>query len=251
MMWDEVIEKVERSFGGVCLLCKNSPAVNKEHFFASALGGTIYLKLLCARCNNNVGGKLVNTMKRDPRIVIPVYYQVRSKLPEVAHKFLRGLPLIGHSDGRKKTLVYGSTGIKFPKNVTEGDFTLIEPNFTASKAPDAAFLLVAYEMAALAIGAPILDDALDPVRHEILSMTKSTGRVLFAHQPTGKLVHSAAIRCLNAVLTIDLLLFGSARFSVELVGGKALAGWNGFVYSQDLQTGQPNVQKIKSRNLSG
>ena len=99
-------------------------------------------------------------------------------------------------------------------------------------------------MATLAVGAPVLDAALDPLRAEILAMTNSTGRVEFAHQPTGKLFHGAAIRCLNSVLTVDIMFFGSARFQVELVRAHPLSEWNGFVYSQDLRTGQPEVRKL-------
>ena len=244
MRWDMLISNVRRSFGGTCLLCTAHPAKTNEHIFASALGGTVYLKLLCAGCNNDVGGTLVNALKRDARLIIPVYYQLRPQLPGVAHKFLRGLPLVGHRNGKQEALSYGPAGIEFPEGTAEVDFTEIEPNLTAADAPDAAFLLVAYEMAALAVGAPVLDTTLDPLRAEILAMAKSTGRVKFAHQGTGKLFHGAAIRCLESILTVDIMFFGSARFSVEVVRAHASSEWNGFVYTQDLRTGLPEVRKL-------
>lgn len=242
--WDILIENVRRSFGGICLLCKGHPANTNEHIFASALGGTVHLKLLCGMCNNDVGGRLVSALKRDARLVIPVYYQLRPKLPEVAHKFLCGLPLVGHRNGKQEALSYGPAGVKFPEGTTENNFTEIKPNLTAPNTPDAAFLLVAYEMAALAVGASILDAALDPVRSEILAMANSTGRVKFAHQGTGRLFHGAAIRCLESVLTVDVMFFGSARFSVELVRVHASPRWDGMVYNQDLRTGLPEVLKL-------
>jgi hypothetical protein len=239
--WDTVVQSVQRSFGGICLLCKANQADTNEHIFASALGGTVHLKLLCTSCNNNVGGKLISAMKRDARLVIPVYYQLRPKLPDVAHKFLRGLPLVGCRNGKREALLYGPTGIEFPEGATEEDYTEIEPDLTAPNAPDAAFLLVAYEMAALAMGAPILDTVLNPLRAEILAMANSTDRVKFAHQGTGKLFHGAAIRCVDSMLTVDIMFFGSARFLVEVVRVQAPADWHGFVYSQDLRTGLPKV----------
>lgn len=244
MRWDILVENVRRSFGGICLLCRVRPADTNEHIFASVLGGAVHLKLLCARCNNDVGGKLINAMKRDARLIIPVYYQLRPKLPKVSHKFLRGLPFVGHRNGKQEMLSYGPSGVELPEGTVDGDFTEIKPNLTALNTPDAAFLLVAYEMAALAVGAPILDAALDPLRDEILTMVDSTDRVKFAHQPTGELFHGAAIRCLDSILTVDVMFFGSARFSVELVRTNAPSDWSGIVYSQDLMTGLPQVRKI-------
>lgn len=139
MRWDIVIENVRSSFRGICVLCKARPADTNEHIFASALGGAVHLKLLCACCNNGVGGKLVNAMKRDARLVIPVFYQLRPKLPEVAHKFLCGLRLVGDHNGKPETLSYGPAGIEFPEGTAEGHFTKIEPNLTGPNAPDAAF----------------------------------------------------------------------------------------------------------------
>ena len=245
MRWDLLIEKVRRSFCGVCLLCRDRQASTNEHIFASALGGTLHLKLLCSRCNNVVGGKLVNATKRDRRLIIPVYYQLRPKLPNVAHKFLRGLPLVGARNGGKETLSYGSNGIEFPKGTDERDFIEIVPYLSAPNAPDASFLLIAYEMAALAVGAPIMDAPLDPFRADILAMKNSTGRVKFAHQPTGKLFHGAAIRCLNSVLTVDVMFYGSARFRVQLGPAQASPEWTELVYSQSLWTGRPEVRKIQ------
>jgi hypothetical protein len=244
MRWAALIQSVKRSFGGICLLCKVRPAETNEHIFASALGGTLHLKLLCNCCNNVVGGKLINAMKRDARLVIPVYYQLRPKLPKVAHKFLRGLPLVGCRNGQREILSYGRTGIQFPTGTSESDFTEIQPDLTAPNAPEAAFLLVAYEMAALAVGAPILETALDPLRAEIRALANSTCRIKFAPQRTGELFHGAAIRCLDSVLTVDVMFFGSARFSVELTRAQTLPEWKGFAYSQDLRTGIPSVMKL-------
>jgi len=220
--WDVINERVFSSFGGICLLCMSCPADTKEDIFAKALGGRVYLKLLCNKCNNRVGGKLINAMKRDARLVIPVYYQLRPKLPEVAHKFLRGLPLVGFRNGDRQALSYGSAGIEFPEGTTKADFTEIQPNLSAPMAPDAAFLLVAYEMAALALGAPILDPLLDPLRAEILAMADSTGRVKFAHQPTGRLFHGAAIRWLDSVLTVADRSTASPKTQEDMRQGAAI-----------------------------
>lgn len=173
-----------------------------------------------------------------------MFYQLRPKLPEVAHKFLRGLALVGDRNGKPETLSYGPAGVDLPEGTAAGDFTKIEPNLTSPNAPDAAFLLIAYEMAALAVGAQILDAVLDPLRADVLAIADRTGKVNFAHQSTGKLFHGAAIRCLDSVLTGDIMFFGSARFSVELVRAEAPSEWNGFAYRQDLRSGLPEVRKL-------
>jgi len=65
-----------------CIYCVENPANSWEHIIPEAIGGQLESKMLCAKCNNELGSKIVSKVKADPSIRLAIR-NLKNEIPEL------------------------------------------------------------------------------------------------------------------------------------------------------------------------
>lgn len=77
-----------------CILCLNEPADSPEHIIPQAIGGRLSAFILCTKCNNTLGSKLVNDIKKDPSIRFALQV-LQKKIPKLVESMEEGQIYLG------------------------------------------------------------------------------------------------------------------------------------------------------------
>lgn len=88
---------------GACVLCLNECSLTREHVIPAQIGGALWVRFLCQRCNSYLGSAVEAAMREDPSIRLAVE-NLREQLPGLADAIREGLPFIGTSPGGAVTL---------------------------------------------------------------------------------------------------------------------------------------------------
>lgn len=72
-----------------CILCLNEPADSLEHIIPQVIGGRLGAFILCTKCNNTLGSKLVKDIKKDPSIRIALQV-LQNKIPKLVQSMEEG-----------------------------------------------------------------------------------------------------------------------------------------------------------------
>jgi len=73
--------KVEFDFDR-CILCTENLADSWEHIIPEIIGGRLQARILCSRCNNDLGSKLISKVKNDPSIRLAIR-NLREEIPKL------------------------------------------------------------------------------------------------------------------------------------------------------------------------
>ena len=65
-----------------CILCLKNPPDSFEHIIPESLGGKLKALILCKKCNNDFGSKLISKVKKDPSIRIAVQ-NLKNEIPDL------------------------------------------------------------------------------------------------------------------------------------------------------------------------
>lgn len=65
-----------------CIHCLENPANSWEHIIPESIGGRLESKMLCAKCNNELGSEIVSKVKADPFIRLAIR-NLKSEIPEL------------------------------------------------------------------------------------------------------------------------------------------------------------------------
>jgi len=77
-----------------CILCLREVELTKEHIIPEALGGRLWARFLCKKCNDNMGDKIEDEAKRDPSIRLAIE-NLRNQIPDIAKTISEGQIFIG------------------------------------------------------------------------------------------------------------------------------------------------------------
>lgn len=77
-----------------CLLCNQKASDSYEHMIPDSLGGTLEVKMLCHKCNNVLGSRIIGTIKKDLMIRLAIG-NLKDDIPDLYNRFEEGLPYAG------------------------------------------------------------------------------------------------------------------------------------------------------------
>lgn len=94
-----------------CILCKSDKnKMTKEHVIPDSIGGKLQAKILCKKCNNDIGGKIYKELVDDV-LIREAIIDLREQIPQVFDKFKINLDFEGiSSDGRIVPMHYNKKG---------------------------------------------------------------------------------------------------------------------------------------------
>lgn len=72
-----------------CIICKKRKPDTYEHLIPDSIGGVISMRILCKKCNDELGHTLVANVKKDPRIRIAIS-NLKIELPDLYKKIEDG-----------------------------------------------------------------------------------------------------------------------------------------------------------------
>jgi len=94
-----------------CILCKSDKdKMTKEHIIPDSIGGKLQAKILCEKCNNDIGSKIYKELV-DDILIREAIIDLRDQIPQVFDKFKINLDFEGiSSDGRIVPMRYNNKG---------------------------------------------------------------------------------------------------------------------------------------------
>lgn len=94
-----------------CILClSDKNKMTKEHIIPDSIGGKLQAKILCKKCNNDIGSKIYKELV-DDILIREAIINLRDQIPQVFDKFKINLDFEGiSSDGRIVPMRYNNKG---------------------------------------------------------------------------------------------------------------------------------------------
>lgn len=77
----------------LCILCEQAPPESWEHIIPQSLGGRLKADLLCGRCNNETGARLVAQLVGDPSVTLAVE-NLKVTLPRLHSAFSKNVTYV-------------------------------------------------------------------------------------------------------------------------------------------------------------
>jgi len=77
-----------------CILCLKAPPNTFEHIIPESIGGRLQSYILCKKCNDFTGSKLISKVKQDPSIRIALR-NLSNKVPDLEESVENGQIYIG------------------------------------------------------------------------------------------------------------------------------------------------------------
>lgn len=113
-------------YGHHCILCLNIDNFSKEHLIPEQIGGVLWSKFLCKKCNDLIGYRIEADLKRDPTIRLAIE-SLSSKVPNLYEKMRNNLGYIAKSkDGVLKGR-FNKNGVFRVNTYMKKDGSIIQP----------------------------------------------------------------------------------------------------------------------------
>lgn len=108
-----------------CILCLDERPLTREHVIPAQLGGVLWVRFLCQRCNSHLGSTIEAAVREDPSIRLAVEH-LEGQLPGLGDAIRDGLPFVGTGEGGNVRM-FRRAGRLRVRGGTQEDGSLILP----------------------------------------------------------------------------------------------------------------------------